>query len=726
MVLCLALAMLLLHATALGAGGPRVVVIAAGGLSIRDVADPTLPHLSTLLKNGSAALANTRTGRANRLIEAPLGPGMEPECLTLGAGTMAIGGVEARLAANASDASSGVPAGSVYAFRTGRGSGKAEVVHTEIARIQRANAAASYRAVPGTLGSALKAAGIGTAVIGSSDLPGEPHREAAAIAMDQDGLVDRGNVSSADLLVADAEAPYGIRTDPDALLRELDRVLPDCRFVVIDFGDTFRADSYAFACSDAQAALVRKQAVRRLDQFLPRVSSRLDAGKDFLILLSPSSRTFSEITEERLTPIVISGPGFRGGLLTSPSTRREGLVTICDFAPTVLSLLGIAPPSEMAGRPAAPAPRSASVDALLNMNLDASLQGERQPAMRGSSVAQSVVIAGVTLILLLASAPWARRWAAWIALVPALLPLVMLYLPLICPGGLVATSIWLVCLTLLGVALCAAVFRSPMRALVWLCVVLAGSLVVDLARGAPLISTSTAGYSMIEGARYYGIGNELAGTLLGAALIGLGAALSGRRGARRPGLIAAAALGTVFVVTGASRLGANAGATMAAAPAIAVALLARRGSRLTARGMALVLVVSVVIVGALFAIDMVRGGGSQSHIGRAADMAASGGMGLLSVMQRKLAVNFMLVETSVWSRLLVLSIAGSAALYWYGRRRLGPKFLDTELSAGALACCVGTALGFLLNDSGVLAAAASSVFLWMLLALKVWHVRTKD
>ncbi|MBJ7347004.1 MAG: hypothetical protein JHC87_00365, partial [Thermoleophilaceae bacterium] len=52
----------------------------------------------------------------------------------------------------------------------------------------------------------------------------------------------------------------------------------------------------------------------------------------------------------RLLPLAVRGLGGDGGL-KSPTTRRTGLVTGTDIAPTVLKQLGIVPPREMDGRP---------------------------------------------------------------------------------------------------------------------------------------------------------------------------------------------------------------------------------------------------------------------------------------------------------------------------------------------------------------------------------------
>jgi len=614
----------------------------------------------------------------------------------------------------------GVPAGELLQCRTGASPGAARIVHTEIVRMQRINAAAAYRARPGLLGSVLRAAGIETAVIGASDIPGEMHREAAAMAMDERGLVDRGDVDSPDLVEPDPSAPYGVRTDLDSLMREIDRALPWSRFVVVDFGDTLRADGYAEFCTDARAAKLRGSAVARLDDLIGRISTRLNFERDALVLLSPSSRTFSEIDEERLTPVVIRGPGFEGGMLISPSTRGPGVITICDVAPTILIFLGIGVPTEMVGRPARSIVGPDASQRLLKLNLDASNQAQRQVTMRGASVCQSIIVVMVTAALIFAAGP-IRKAAVWAALVPVAIPLAMLYLPALCSSGLAGTVLCLVAVTVFLIAAFGLAFRTPVRAFVWLCAALVASLIIDLARGAPLISSSVASYSLVEGARYYGLGNELMGTLLGATIVGAGAAIA-RLGkpAGWAGVPAAVVFAVVFFFIGWPGLGANAGGAASAAPAMAVALLAGRRSMWGARGIIAVVIAVVVAVGALFAIDALRGGGMQSHIGRMVGVVTGGGfVGALQVAERKLALNFMLLSTSVWSRLLGLSLAGAAVLYWRGRRQSGPEFLSRDESAAALGCCVGTVAAFAFNDSGVLAAAACSVFLWAYLALRL-------
>ena len=703
---------------AVAAPQSRVVVIIAGSSSIRDFADPSLPGFPALLKTGSAGLLNVRVGRPCRDVEPGSKSGFEPACLSLGASAMATGGAEIRRAGDASGIIDGLRVADLYKSRTNLNFGSAQVLHAEIARMQRVNLAASYRAKPGEMGSTLRNAGIRTAVIGNSDIPGEVHREAVTAAMDENGVVDYGEVDGDKVNQPDPTAPFGIRSNPKTLLDAFDRLSANCRFVTIDFGDTFRADAYAESCSDRQAKAIRKVADARLGRFVADVANKLDLKKDMLIVVSPNARSFTEIEGERLGAIIIAGPGFGEGMLTSPSTHKPGAVTLADVAPTILGFFGLKPTVDMIGRPIHGVAGSDAAQALVKMNAVASAQSQRQVVMRWASVAQSVILVLVLAAILLTGSMPAKKAAAWATLSVVAIPLAMLILPVVYTGGMIASIVLLVLITAVVMALAGLVFRSASRAFVWLCGITVAALIIDLFRGAPIIGSSIAGYNIVEGARYYGIGNELMGTMLGATITGLGMALAARNVSRKVAcLIAVPVFIALFLAIGAPMLGANVGGALATAPAIAAALLVIRGWRPNARGVAVILAFTVVAIAALFAADAIRGGAAQSHAGRAVGMLTGGdASGMFVLMERKVALNCMLVVTSVWSRLLGICLAGAAILSWW-TKRIG-RYLTPYESAALVGGIVGTIGAFIFNDSGVVAGATCVVFPFALLALK--------
>jgi hypothetical protein len=157
------------------------------------------------------------------------------------------------------------------------------------------------------------------------------------------------------------------------------------------------------------------------------------------------------------------------------------------------------------------------------------------------------------------------------------------------------------------------------------------------------------------------------------------------------------------------------------------ALLVGRGSLPSLRHLAVIAVVLLLIVAAVFSVDLLNIGHAQTHIGRTMRMAAGGNIAaILDIFKRKIALNCMLISASLWSRLLGLSLVGSAVLYWNEKRVRGAGFLNREQSAAAFGCFVGTLAAFIFNDSGVVAGATSSVFLFALIALKLLQRPTPD
>ena len=86
--------------------------------------------------------------------------------------------------------------------------------------------------------------------------------------------------------------------------------------------------------------------------------------------------------------LVVSGPGFRSGLLVSPSTRQRGLALLTDVPVSVLHWLGRPVPSGAAGQVLHRASRSslaAAVSGLIGQDTAAQVYRERCPGSSSSS-----------------------------------------------------------------------------------------------------------------------------------------------------------------------------------------------------------------------------------------------------------------------------------------------------------------------------------------------------
>jgi hypothetical protein len=221
---------------------------------------------------------------------------------------------------------------------------------------------------------------------------------------------------------------------------------------------------------------------------------------------------------------------------------------------------------------------------------------------------------------------------------------------------------------------------------------------------------SLLGYSAVEGARYYGMGNEAMGALVGAALV----AAAWLSSFGRSGLIAAlAAMAMIALLLGSPTAGAKAGGLLVAVAGFGSFLWTIAGRAWT-RKTFFILIVGMVSVLTIASVgDLMHHGSQQSHMGQAAGRIRIGGLQeALDIITRKLAVEVRLLFHSFWACPLWACIFG--LIVWKQKR--GP---DALRSAEALLIGGGAAgiTCLAVNDAGVVAGALCGVFVWCGLCL---------
>jgi len=235
------------------------------------------------------------------------------------------------------------------------------------------------------------------------------------------------------------------------------------------------------------------------------------------------------------------------------------------------------------------------------------------------------------------------------------------------------------------------------------------ALVVDVVVGAPLIKSSILGYDPITGARFYGIGNEYMGVLIGTALVGTTGLVDRfpRRGLRWLALLV---YGLVAVVLAHPRLGVNVGGTVAAVSGFAVTGLLLWRRRLSWRtGLCAIAAVVLVLAGAAI-LDLLAQA-QPSHLGQAARLVVGGDWNALwNIAVRKLQMNVRLLRWTIWAQVLVVSLAITAvALYRPGHLLRRLEQIHPHLVRGVRGAVVASLVALVANDSGVVAAATAMI-----------------
>ncbi|MGE5507302.1 MAG: hypothetical protein ACM3RP_02270 [Chitinophagales bacterium] len=693
-----------------GAAAParRAVLILLDGVGIRDLADTSLPNFRKLLvRRGAIATLNTRT--AGQYLP-------ENGYVSLGAGTRALGSPTSGLVLGVGEPFAGEPAGAIFRRNTGYAAPPGALVCLDLPHLLAANAAVDHDVQIGALGEALRQGGKKVALLGGVDLGATPSRLAGTVAMDGRGIIPLGNVGP-ELALADPGFPTGQRTAYARLLEEFRRFYGQADLVVIETGDTARLNLTADWHTPEQNVRMRRRALGWFDAFLGRLASELDWSRTLVLVAAPGPSTAAGAAGDSLTFVAAFGPGTRqGGLLESPTTRRPGLVAEADVAATLLAWLDVPALPAMVGRPMVSRPFAEPLPALVAFTQRAAATyQERPPVLKGYVILQIIFILGTLAALFLA--PRLPRGVAGV-LQYALagltaVPLALLALPLVAVGSLLSDLVIILGLTA-GLVLLVRLAGRSVRAtftLIYLATMLA--LLADTALGARLGRASILGYDPISGARYYGLGNEYMGVLLGAAIAGLAALLDLRPGLRQNWRwLILMPLAVVAAVTGLTSLGANFGGFLAAVATLLTAWVVFRERRFALRTAALLAGVGVAAVGGIVLVDALRPGSATSHVGVLVKEIANYGPGaLFAVVTRKLAMNFRLMRYTPWADGLVTFIFGLGILLYRPVGVLRQIVKDNPaFIKGFWAALVGTAVAFLANDSGVVAAATFMLF----------------
>jgi hypothetical protein len=492
-------------------------------------------------------------------------------------------------------------------------------------------------------------------------------------------------------------------------------VLARCPLTVVDLG----ALSYPER-SSASAA----------DRQLAHVAADLPPGS-LLLVTAPGAALGGR---PHLRTVVISGPGYSGGLLNATSTRQPGIVTLTDLVPTVAGWLGRSVPGTITGARITRGDRGSLASAVRALDgRDAAEQvwmSTHGWFFAGYAVADAVLLGVPALVFWGSDAGRRRRRAGcwrvagvFAAAVPA-----GTFLANVVPWWLRAhPAAWLyglaVAWTLVigAVALAGPWRRQPMGPTGAVCLGTLLVLGIDVMTGSRLQLDVPFGLSLLLAGRFYGIGNEALGVYCVCALVAaawLAASPARRAGEpsapRRPAVLAASAVGLFAVVaSGWPGFGAKVGGTIALVPCLVLLIMALAGVRVNWRRAALVAVSGLTLFAVFALVSYFIPAAGVSDMGTFAGNLLHGQGGAL--LERKASSNIGTLTVSPLSPLIpVAATATGFALWRPSALRL--RTLERAFAAQPLAHVVAwlvwlvLVIGWLADDSGVVVPAAALPF----------------
>ena len=572
----------------------------------------------------------------------------------------------------------------------------------------------------GLIADALRRAGVRTALLGNADGDDTGPYQPALLLLPTPDVVNHGG------LVLDPLAPGGRRQDPARLWAATQTALRSADLVVVDFGDFERLEreNQRGFLLPAAYAQHRKRDLRALDTYLGLIRGGFH-GPVFVAVPTPPQ--MPDGSWNALTPFLalnIAPPDAPSSVM-SDTTQTPGLVAARDLAPTLLAVLQVPRPVQMTGAPVHPAQVSSTALARLDRLVRLNQEAQNAIFWTVGFGASAIVFSGLALYFagrlkgrIGAAARYGLRIiSAW--------PLALLLAPLAGPHS-VSAYLWEIaaCVGLLALLPSPAVIFSVTAVL----------LTLDGLTGTRLISSSALSEYALSGIRFYGIGNEYMGVLIGGTLLAAPWFLPRYRNpalltwaervkapspseqARRAALL----FGFVFVtfVLSFPAFGAKAGGAITATATFVVAwrLLFSRPVRWTH-------LVGSVALG--FALVFIWAGLShilhlrRTHLETAADALGSGRFGYIAgVSLRKIGLAGR-VLLHPGTLLGLLAFAGIGVVLRRLLRRQVAAYLTARprelavLKAGLWGCLVA----LLFNDSGIVAA----ILILQCLALLLLH-----
>jgi hypothetical protein len=455
---------------------------------------------------------------------------------------------------------------------------------------------------------------------------------------------------------------------------------------------------------------MKKRISNHIDKYLKEVLAMV--GENDTVYISsafPSDLDYKN--NRRLSPIIkFKGEG--KGILSSATTRREGIVTNLDVGVDILNEFGLKN-DDMVGKNYSLINKDDNVDFIL---------GEYEKIVSISSIRATVVNAFVgvvsaswviAMVLLLFKDRIPHKEKVFKVLkefvkVGFILPIAFFIAPIFNFKTPETISIGIIITTLALYILGRKLFKDDLKNMGLFAVLTVVAIVIDTIFGTYLMKNSIMSYDSIIGARYYGMGNEYQGIVIGSSIFGLAILLDYKK---IPKWFAAIACFVILITTASPIMGANVGAAISECVAFLLLILLIFDVKLNFKKVILLGLAAVGVVFAFAAIDIMSG--SESHLsGFVRQILLDGPSTISQTFGRKIQMNIKLAQSSAWVNILLAGIAIVAIFIIRPSKHFRNIAKQSpHIFKGFVACIVGCTVTLLVNDSGIVAAATASIYI---------------
>ncbi|CAH2213133.1 hypothetical protein [Tepidibacter aestuarii] len=592
----------------------------------------------------------------------------------------------------------------VYLRRTGINPGY--INNLDINKTNASNEKGEYGAFLGAIGYEFNNNNLDLAILGNSDTDEAKHREIALIGMDQNGQVQNGNIDN--INIKDQTMPFGIRTDYDKLKKETQKYYDESDLLIVELGDTYRLDLYKENLNEASYEKMKTEIYFNISDYLKEVFEMANEN-DRIYITSAYPEKQDYIDGYRLSPIVIFEKDEKG-LLTSGTTRRKGVLSNLDIAADIFEYFGIKS-DVIVGKTIQKIPYDNNME-FLSKDYDKIVSNMkiRIPVLYTYAAFEMIMWMIMLAAIFFRHKTPKNTFKVLCAILKFTIsiPFVLLIAPLFNYSTEASIIICIVGLLIIVYSLVYKFVKDDLNKLILLSALVAVGVLIDAATGQNMIKSSLLGYDPIIGARYYGVGNEYMGVLIGSLIFFVVGLLEKNIINKK---IASVILIVSIAILGHPKMGANVGGTITSVFSFLYLIMRLYDIKIDLKKIILIGVAVVGVVSTMAIIDIYFIG-SQSHLAGAIKKITSGGpLVILQIITRKIEMNMTLIGVSIWSKVLILGLLIVVVLF---QKPVGilKKVCDKYqyLTKGWTSIIVASIVGFLVNDSGVVAAATSIAY----------------
>ncbi len=700
----------------------KAIILILDEVSLEEILNSDTPNIDMLLENGAIGLMNTRT--SSNLFN------RGSSYLSLGMGTRTLASTQGGLAFEKNKmyplsdydlVQKYVKASDLYKLYTGKTPPDGEIINIAIGDIEKTALDTTPNNQVGLLGKIAKEKNLVIGVVGNSDL-NKPARETTLLSMDENGVIPFGSVGSY-LLTTDPNVLGGIKLDQKKLLKEVERILPHINILFIDYGDTVRIQATDDQlATDSVMEEQKIKAIERADSFLGQVIKKVDLEETLFMVITPNpSKEMVEQGNFALTPVIMSSTNTKKGLITSNTTRREGLATNFDFGPTILNFFDITESKSFIGEPMQTVNNENPTEILLNNQAQFLYLRKYRSIFHWAFI----ILVGISLIGFYL--PQFTKWNGfpskilnYLSLTVMAIPLTMMTVSLFGYKSIILDILYVFGGAFIIAYILNKIFNQNLITISILGLATSILLLIDIYFVGKLMIISPLGSDAIAGGRFYGIGNDYMGILLGSTLLGFFSLFHLHETNKSTMIIIITFYMLLVIVALSPFFGANMGGTLSAMLIALLALLTILDKNFSFKKIIIIVIGVLVGIIALATLDALFNP-NPTHAGKALEaLTIDGWSKFFEIIGSKLNQVFWNLTHASWNIILFVQAILMILLHKYKNEVLiNIRKNYPLLYKGFTVLLLGGIVIFLFNDTGTIASALILIYLFIPLGMLI-------